>query len=87
MKEGEECNLCLDTLTEACNQFGATQPEFCGLKEQYLTDPNIGSDEVITKLTELFTPEQKQTIVDSLVEKAPSLTPSPPPGEVSLEMP
>ena len=69
MKEGEECNVCADTLAEACNQFGATQPEFCELKEKYMTDPFMGSDDVITELTRIMTPDQKQQVVDSLLLK------------------
>ncbi len=67
MKEGEECNMCVDTLTEACTQFGEAQPEFCELKEKYMTDPYMGSDDVVTELTRIMTPDQKQQVVDTLL--------------------
>lgn len=86
MKEGESCNLCLDTLTEACSRYGTDQPEICSLKEEYVTDTNMTSDDLVVRLTGMMTPEQRQTVSDALVDKTPEIPPPPTPQGDSVEM-
>jgi hypothetical protein len=64
MKPDDNCPLCVEVLNESCLQFNN---QFCQLREQYLTDPNMGADDVLVKVMEIMTPEQKQKVVDALV--------------------
>lgn len=66
MKAGEECQLCLDTLTVGCEQYDS---KICDIKERYVTDPNMGAEDVINQLVEILSPEQIRTIGDTLVER------------------
>ena len=64
MKEGEDCQLCIETLNESCARFNGP---FCEIKEEYMTDPNMSSEDVVVKLMGIMTPEQRQEVADALV--------------------
>lgn len=66
MKAGEECPICLDVLNIGCEKFDA---KYCTLKEKYLTDPNMGADDVVMEMTLFATPEERQALADALVER------------------
>lgn len=73
MKQGEECQLCIDALNVGCEKF---DKKYCDLKERYMTDPNMGADDVVMEMTLFATPEERQTLADALVERGMATRPS-----------
>jgi hypothetical protein len=66
LKENEKCPICVATLEEACNRYDS---KYCEIKEKYMTDPNMGADDVVNELSKIMTPQQKKEIADALIAK------------------
>ncbi len=66
MKAGEECEICLEALNVGCQKFDS---KYCDLKEKYMTDPNMGADDVVMEMTLFATPQEREALADALVEK------------------
>lgn len=58
MKPGNECGYCEAILYAHCNVFKDGE-EFCKLREEYYTDPNMTTDDVYDRLEQMVqSPEQ-----------------------------
>jgi hypothetical protein len=63
--DGQECDICTETLDEACRRYGK---DFCELRTTYKTT-GMTTDEVTTELIRRLEPEQLQTIRQVLIDR------------------
>lgn len=61
--EEPQCGFCSTVLEAHCKVFEHKGPRgqedaFCDLRTRYYTDPNVGTNEVFDRLTEIATPDQ-----------------------------
>jgi cell fate (sporulation/competence/biofilm development) regulator YlbF (YheA/YmcA/DUF963 family) len=66
---GEECDLCIQTLDEACQRFGA---DYCELRSKYQTT-SMSTVEVTAELVQRMEPEQREVIRQALIDKGAAI--------------
>jgi|GEM_PF-6390470 len=64
----DDCDLCRQTLAEACSRFGGQEPKFCELKERYW-DGTVDTERVILELSRIMSVEQRQEIAAAMTEQ------------------